>query len=644
MTTDTNDPAAPADPPSPADPPGVSPDAGERARADRRADGRDRRRDAGPKPAGVAIDRRVRDRRGLPKRSAGLELSPAGLSLAVTVRDGKAPNADGADDPTGFGRFAGTTACRFRPWPAGRGPTEPGFSREVLAEAFAAAVTALGPAAGGSLSGVPVEIALGGALCVTRVLSGSNGEADREARDLADRAARYLGLGRGEKTCVTAAQPLDARRKRVRVTVAPRAVAAAALAVCADAGLRPGRIEHTLSTLSAALHARGADGDRPVLLLAADGVRSGPGGGRLDVAVAHRGRLLLDYRPAGGDAAAAGPGAGDAPDGGDVLLRHLKRIRRYVAGELRGEPGAAEFDPPEFDDDGFDGARGDRPAGGGAEPTRVYLTGVPTETARLRADLAGRRDLALIPHPLPAGVNFAAATATGPDPGAADWARDGVPPGPLAAVLLACGAATEDPEEGRAPRGDLSAAVRPPGGLPWRKLAVAAWPVALTLVLSAGLWAAAWHAGRGLDAARDAVAAADADRLFADRLRRELAAADELDRRGAALAAADGRAAWVPALAGVGRALVERPGEPRRAWLEAFRLDGAGAVRITGGSHTADQALEFADRLREAPGFGRVRLTGSEPVRHRTGPGVRFEVAAELAPGARLAAAPAARR
>ena len=624
------------------DPPGVGPLAGTRARAERRGDPTetDRRRGAGVPPASIPLDRRVRDRRGLPKRSAGLEISPAGLSLAVTIRDGKpTPDADdaGAD---GFARFAGGTACRFRPWPPGCGPTEPGFSEEVLAEAFAAAAAALGAAAGGSLNGVPIEIALGGALCVTRVLSGGNADADRGAADLAARAGRYLGLGRGEKTCVTAAEPLDARRKRVRVTVAPRAVAAAALAVCAEAGLRPGRIEHTLATLSAALHARGADGDRPVLLLAADGVRSGPGGGRVDVAVAHRGRLLLDYRPAGGDPTAAG--AADPADGGDVLLRHLKRIRRYVAAELRGEPGGAEFDPPEFDVDDPDAAAVNLP--GGPRPTRVYLTGTASATVRLAAELAGRRDLDLTAHPAPPGVDFAA-VGSGPggaDAGPAKW--DGgtsIPPGPLAAVLLACGAAAANASPGA--RGDLADAVRPAGGLPWRKLAAAGWPVALTLLLSAGLWGAAGHAGRGLEPLRDAVAAADADRTFADRIRRELAAADELDRRGAALAAAPA-APWVPALVRASSALAEGPGEPRRVWLESFRLDADGGVAITGGSHADRTALAFADRLRATRGFGRVQMIGSQEVRYRTGPGVRFQLTAELAGPARTAAGAAGAR
>ena len=637
VSADAADAAGPA---APADPPGVGPLAGERARADRREDGRDRRAHDGPLPEAVPEDRRTADRRGLPKRSAGLEISPAGLSLAVCVRDGgggAAAAGPGWDppEPTGFERFEGATACRFRPWPAGCGPTEPGFNEDVLAEAFAALVTALGPAAGGSLNGVPVEIALGGAICVTRVLSGANEKADREAADLARRAARYIALGRGEKTCVTAVQPLDAARKRVRVTVAPTKVAAAALAVCTDAGLRCGRIEHTIAGLSAALHARGADGDRPVLLLAA-------GGGELDIAVAHRGRLLLDYRP-------AAPGAVPAPAGavrddfatGAVLLKHLKRIRRYVATELRGEPGAAEFDPPEFDDE----AAADGAAPIGVSRTRVYLTGPAAACDRLAADLTDRRDLRLARFPVPPRAEFAAAPAAGAVGKAAGddpFAGGAVPPGPLAAALLACGTAAEDPADGPAARGDLSLAVRPTGGVPWLRLARVGWPVAAAAVLSAGLWAAAGAAGAGLDGLRKDAATAESGRSFAGKIRDALAAADELDRRGGALAAAPPRVGWVAALGRVGAvvATADRP-----VWLEEVTVtDAAGTgpagVEVVAGTHGADVPLDVAAALRRVPGFAEVTMAGSRPARFRDVPGFRFTLTATLDAGPGAAGEP----
>ena len=651
-----------------ADPPGVGPAAGPRARADRRdANGSaDRRSDGGVLPDAVAVDRRRRDRRGGPPRSAGLELSPGGLSLAVTVRDAGEtglPDFEEHADPQrkdaafygtgGFGPFtAGSrTVCRFRPWPPGGAPGEPGFTREALAEALAAttaAVTAaLGAAGGSGLSGVPVEIALGGALCVTRVLTAANEAADKEAAALADRAGRYLGLGRGEKTCVTAGERLDARTKRVRVTIAPRHVAADALAVCAAAGLRPGRIEHTLATLSAGLHARGADGARPVLLLAAEG-------DRLDVAVAHRGRLLLDYRPVG-HAAVGQVSGGDAARstgelGGEVLLRHQKRIRRYVANQLRGQPGGdvflAEADAA-ADAVGPDGKTL-------AAEMRAYVTGAAAVTARLSAELDPRPDLAVGPHPAPAGVDFAVCGADEPtdDAGAPAVWRVGaaVSPGPLAAVLLACGASSGGDRDPLAPaaRGDLAVAVRPAGGVKWADAARAGWPVAAALLLTAGLWGAAWHAGRGVEPARAAVRAARADALFAERVRTRLDAADELDRRAAALAAAPGTgAAWVPALTGAGAALAADG--PRRAWLETFAVappdaapgvgagaaagtdPGTAAVSVVGGGYGDADVFAFADRLRRSGRFEHVQLAATREARYRTGPGVRFELTAEPA-------------
>ncbi|QDT15831.1 hypothetical protein [Alienimonas californiensis] len=658
------------------DAPGLGAFAGLRARAERRAllANQDRRK-GGPKPPTVPVERRRRDRRSGARRTLGLELSANGLSLAVTIRDGAAPaggapaSSEHADPhrkdakfygPAGFERFtAGSrTVCRFRPWPPGCGPTEPGYTREVLAEAFAAATAALG-SAGHSLSGAPVDVALGGSLCVTRVLTVTNEEAGREAAALADRAGRYLGLGRGEKTCVTAEERLDAKTRRVRVTVAPRQVAADVLRVLSDAGLRAGRIEHTLAVLSAGLHARGLDGDRPVLLLAAEG-------DRLDVAVAHRGRLLLDYRPVGSRTAADVDEATAAGALGDeALLRHQKRIRRYVANQLRGQPGGAQFFA--------DADAADNAATGHAAEMRTYVTGGAAVTSRLSAELDPRPDLAVGPHPAPAGVDFAASAP--PDGGSAGgtavvWSVGAaVSPGPLAAVLLACGAAAGLEDAGAlSARGDLSAAVRPGGGVPWKDLARVGWPVAAALALTVGLWGAAWRSNTGLSSLENAVNLAKTDADMASWLRGKLIDAEELKRRAARLAQTRGTGpVWVPALAGAGSALVERDGgtsgggaAPRRAWLEAFTVgpaagpvdsgsaaaDGTAAVEVDviGGGHTDADVFAFADRLRRSGRFVQVKLAATREARYRTGPGVRFELtAAPVAEATGAAAAVAAR-
>ncbi|MFH5805316.1 hypothetical protein [Alienimonas sp. DA493] len=641
-----------------ADAPGLGPLAGLRARAERRGVGnRKDRREGGSKPDSVPVERRRRDRRSAPRRTLGLELSGSGLSLAVTIRDaaatvGEVPAVEEHADPqrkdaefygpAGFERFtAGArTVCRFRPWPPGCGPTEPGYTRETLAETFAAAVADLGPV-GGSLSGAPVDVALGGSLCVTRVLTAPHEEADREAAALADRAGRYLGLGRGEKTCVTAEERLDAKTRRVRVTVAPKQVAADVLHVLNDAGLRAGRIEHTLAVLSAGLHARGSDGDRPVLLLAAEGER-------LDVAVAHRGRLLLDYRPVGRrtganvDEAAAAASAGALGD--EALLRHQKRIRRYVANQLRGQPGGAQFFA--------DAEAADSAATGHAAEMRTYVTGGAAVTSVLTAELDPRPDLAVGPHPAPAGVDFEAVASEedGASAGAVWAVGAAVSPGPLAAVLLACGAAAgaEGDPAALSARGDLSTAVRPGGGVPWAELARVGWPVAAALALTVGLWGAAWRSNAGLGALEEAVSLAKTDADMAGWLRGKLNDATELERRAERLAQSEGTGpVWVPALVGAGAAVVGSDGAAptgraaasRRAWLEAFSVgpaadpdgaDGAAPaeVDVVGGGHTDADVFAFADRLRRSGRFVRVKLAATREARYRTGPGVRFELTA----------------
>ncbi|NNJ28066.1 hypothetical protein LzC2_41770 [Planctomycetes bacterium LzC2] len=648
--------------------PGAGAIAGPRARAERRGESQAAdRRQGGDKPESVPVERRRRDRRSGPKRTAGLELSPSGLSLAISIRDGSAAaEADEHADPNrkeaefygaqGFAPFTdgSRTVCRFRPWPPGCGPMEPGFTREVLAEAFAAATADLGPV-GGSLSGVPVDVALGGALCVTRVLTAPHEEARREAAALADRAGRYLGLGRGEKTCVTAEERLDAKMRRVRVTVAPRQVASDVLHVLSDAGLRPGRIEHTLATLSAGLHARGTDGDRPVLLLAAEG-------DRLYVAAAHRGRLLLDYRPVGhhspvvpgeeDDSAAASAGA----LGGDVLLRHQKRIRRYVANQLRGQPGGAQFFA--------DAEAAENSATGHAAEMRVYVTGGAAVTRRLSEELDPRPDLAVGPHPAPGGVDFAASLDDA-DGGALRpvWSVGAaVSPGPLAAVMLACGATASGEEEVTlTTRGDLSTTVRPHGGIPWADLARVGWPVAAALLLSAGLWGMALRSEMQQEPLEQAVRLAQTDADMAGWLRGKLNDAAELERRTETLAQSQGTGpVWVPALVGAGTALVSDPNgqpagvvAPRRAWLEEFLVrppaetvdpkdPSLAEIAVVGGGHTDADVFRFADRLRRSGRFAHVQLAATREARYATGPGVRFELTAAptlvVAPAADVAA------
>jgi len=663
--------APPAEPKSKPDAPGLGLLAGLRARADRRGDPKKTdRRQGGEMPATLRVDRRRRDRRSGPRRTAGLELSPSGLSLAVTLRVEGDADSDAAASanpgegehadphrkdaefygPAGFERFTANarTVCRFRPWPPGCGPTEPGFTREILAEALAAATADLGPV-GGSLSGVPVDVALGGALCVTRVLTAPHEEADREAAALADRAGRYLGLGRGEKTCVTAEERLDAKTRRVRVTVASRQVAADILAVLGETGMRTGRIEHTLATLSAGLHARGADGDRPVLLLAAEG-------DRLDLAVAHRGRLLLDYRPVGHRTVSA-PGnesiaaaVSASMLGDEVLLRHQKRIRRYVAAQLRGQPGGAQFFA--------EADAAENSATGHAAEMRAYVTGSAELTSRLTAELDPRPDLAVGPHPAPGGVDFAAVRPEGDANGEsvpAIWSVGGaVSPGPLAAVLLACGAAVGEENDPTAltTRGDLSAAVRPSGGVPWAELAKAGWPVAATLLLTIAMWGWAWQSNASRAPLENAVQLARADADMAAWLRGKLADAEELDRRSAALTQERGTGpVWVPALAGAGAALVGADrGVPagngmtyRRTWLEQFAVrpagDDSGAaaagglaeVFLIGGGHTDQDVFAFKERLRNSGRFEHVQLAATREARYATGPGVRFELTAQPA-------------
>ena len=333
---------------------------------------------------------------------------------------------------------------------------------------------------------------------------------------------------------------------------------------------------------------------------------------------------------------------------------------------------------------------------------RAYVTGGAAVTSRLTAELDPRPDLAVGPLPAPGGVDFAAADdeSEGEASGAtAVWAVGlAVSPGPLAAAMLACGAANggggESPTDSI--RGDLSTAVRPGGDVPWAALARVGWPVAAALLLTVGLWGVAWYAASRNAPAEAALQVARDDALFANRLRGRLAAADELDRRATTLARVRGTGpTWLSSLLGAGAALADpttsgstapgsaasgstAPGStapgatlpggttnesaphgprPRRAWLEAFAVHPAAAtaptgsgpakaggalptaVEVVGGGHTDRDVFLFAQRLRESGRFVHVQLAATRDARYRTGPGVRFELTAEPTRSALVGAA-----
>ncbi|OYP34425.1 PilN domain-containing protein [Rhodopirellula sp. MGV] len=246
------------------------------------------------------------DRRKRTKRTVGLEISPAGIALAYSekaISDGTAESQDRLVlDRVSF--------------PADSGPARGDWNDGTLQTHLSELVQRHG------LAGQAVYCAIGGHACVTRVLSGTDQHVDNELTELAARTERYIGMGLGEKVRTEYTQRIDAKRKRVWVTVAMRDVVEAISAATRSTGLRLANLEHTMVVLCRVLHTCGRDDNEPVLLVIDDL-------GRMDLGISYKGRLLLDYRPALLD---------KSIEQGEVIQRHLKCLRRYVQSQVPEAP------------------------------------------------------------------------------------------------------------------------------------------------------------------------------------------------------------------------------------------------------------------------------------------------------------------
>ena len=162
--------------------------------------------------------RRVkRDRRRGIRRSVGLDISPSGIAIAVLEKSGE---------------DAKLIVQRIT-FPADSGPTRGDWNDSTLLDSLTEI------AAKYNLGGQAVSVGLGGTPCVTRVVAGDNDHVDNEITELAGRTQRYIGMGLGEKVSCETSTPIDAKRKRVCVTIAMREVVdAVANAIDSAAGYR----------------------------------------------------------------------------------------------------------------------------------------------------------------------------------------------------------------------------------------------------------------------------------------------------------------------------------------------------------------------------------------------------------------------
>lgn len=250
------------------------------------------------------VRRTGKERRKANQLSVGLEISHAGVSLAIVRED----------------RGQKTLVTDYAPFDNDHVFEKGNWSSQELATILIKLVEKH------RLSGQGVVIGLGGKPCVTRALIGDNEEVDANVAELQERSNRYLALGMGDKVSCYAENPINAKRKRAWVTIAHRGFVELIADAVSKAGLRLVKMEHTLTVLCQLVGQQKLDVQRPVLI-----VSTGYRGSYM--ALSYQGRLLLDYRPP----ACYEAEACNINSWAEAVKTHIKCIRRFLQNQLNGE-------------------------------------------------------------------------------------------------------------------------------------------------------------------------------------------------------------------------------------------------------------------------------------------------------------------
>ncbi|MEN1680102.1 MAG: PilN domain-containing protein [Planctomycetota bacterium] len=487
-------------------------------------------------------------RRGGDGRRVVIHLSRTELHVALTVRD-----AHGEAEVLHV-----TSVCWAEP--DTRLPSQQAF--EALASTLKQVVSKE------RLSGAATSMVLGSDLCVTRVAAGPTAEVRTALDEIDDRCQMYLSLGAGPKTIAISRQNLDARHERAVVSVARQETVEQLLQVVENAGLE---LVHVEAEAIAAARVHGAlhPGDeKPVMIVQFDG-------DGFDIAVSHRGVLLLDYRPGAG-----APGAKVT----SVLRQHHARLQRFCQRQLM------DFK---------------------LKLDTVYLTG---QVDRVEAAAAEFN----------AGSDYRASVLDTESARTA-WNRAPDRLGPEHALLL-----------GRAMREIDAAPDTPAPNLIERWIAEsrkhirpillrAAAPLVAVMLLAAGMAGYNHYVG-----GKTAVLQAQLDelrpaKLEHDRLRLRLVADSDKLKRLERLAESVPQADLISVISQVSGCL------PDDVWLDRFSLGDEDQVRVAGFSYSESGVYDVVRYLDQAPRFSQVALEGTGLASTRQGPATSFEVKLVLA-------------
>ncbi len=429
-----------------------------------------------------------------------------------------------------------------------------------------------GLVAGLKLQGVPVQLILGSDLCVTRVVSGTKNEVERELRALEERCSEYLALGTGENVAAQAARALDAKHHVVWLTVANRRVLRSVIEAVENTGLRVASAEHSMIALARLLGNLKWDHDAPVIFieLAQRGVGLG---------ISFRGQLLLDYRP-GGTATKAHIA--------ETLRRHLRRLQRFVDRRLWFAKGRL---------------------------TKLFLCGAPADIGAVAHQFSQLSELEVqVLDPTEVARQF-----------------QQMPVDELSAEYAACVGrwlALREADSARLAPDFMSQWSTKARGPLLPQLVRTFWPAATAAAIAVCVLAGSAYHRIGCRKLERELAGFQAAQNQWQQLQREITLARLTTENLTQIQTHLFWPRWDQIVGLLGRSL------PQGVWLERLVVDGHAHVGIAGASHSEDGVFEFVRRLRQMPEMAEVALEGTQPASLLQGPAVRFEVSGRWVPGA----------
>jgi|GEM_PF-1718883 len=418
------------------------------------------------------------------------------------------------------------------------------------------------------LQGIPIVVSLSNDFCVTRVVSGENDEVRDELKELIERSSGYISLGVGEKLAAISETAIDARQKRVWVSVANQTVLETLDRVFDAAKLKIVRIEHSLAALCRMINHTGDDEEAPVILI--DLVDSG-----VDVGISYRGQLLLDYRPSGAHA---------RENIGVIVSRHTKRLQRYVDRLMRSN----------------------------VNVSKVYVCGEAEDVIPLCEQFAEI-----------CGTDAIELRLLEPSLISCDWqisedaAHDSAITAGLGTLLEQTGEARDndypnllEPLRDLKQKPTLKALLR----FGWPMLV----PMAAALLLSLTTGGETYLS----DELENDLARLEEDVAEVEHLEMEARSARTTLTHLETIASHAGIAPWQRLLGQVGQSM------PRGVWMESFAVDAKGEITVSGTSLTEDGVYDFVRHLRDVPQVWNVALESTRPASVSSGSATTFSVRA----------------